>query len=295
MHERFRDILLASWGRVVAARPVLTLSVCLAVAAASLVFTAVGLEFHADRSALVDPNESWNKRYAQYKGNFPHYLDAIVVLDGAADDTRVDELARTIADRLHLNERIVSADAGFDAGAAGPTSTAGAAQDVDVEHPGEQVGPESSGPAGCTVRSVGILGAAAGPVTRLGVVVLGDFGRLWHDPVAIRRSGSQDPVVREQVHAGSGYERREPGEEGHGIELDRGGPIAPGSAELVVNAAVGCEGQALSGERRPCEVARERLASSVRALRQGHLRLQREAVEIGAEWALGPGRLGTLS
>ena len=121
MHERIRDILLASWGRVVAARPKTTLFACLLVAAASLALTATGLEFHADRSALVDPNEPWNRRYAQYKRNFPHYLDAIVVLDGSPDDTRVDELARTIADRIRNEQRIASADAGFDAGLAGPT------------------------------------------------------------------------------------------------------------------------------------------------------------------------------
>ncbi len=121
MHERIRDILLASWGRVVAARPKMTLLVCLLVAAASLALTAVGLEFHADRSALVDPNEPWNKRYAQYKRNFPHYLDAIVVLDGSPDDTRVDELARTIADGIRNEQQIDSADAGFDVGLAGPT------------------------------------------------------------------------------------------------------------------------------------------------------------------------------
>ena len=121
MHERIRDILLASWGRVVAARPRMTLFVCLLVAAASLALTAVGLEFHADRSALVDPNEPWNKRYAQYKRNFPHYLDAIVVLDGSPDDTQVDELARTIADRIRGEPQIASADAGFDTSRAGPT------------------------------------------------------------------------------------------------------------------------------------------------------------------------------
>jgi hopanoid biosynthesis associated RND transporter like protein HpnN len=121
MHERIRDILLASWGRVVAARPRLTLLVCLLVAAASIVLTATGLEFHADRSSLVDPDEPWNRRFLEYKLNFPHYLDVIVVLDGSPDDTRVDALARTIADRLHTDQRVTSADAGFDTALAGPT------------------------------------------------------------------------------------------------------------------------------------------------------------------------------
>lgn len=121
MHERYRDILLASWGRAVAARPVMTLIVCLLVAAASLTLTATGLEFHADRSALVDPNEPWNKQFVQYKRNYPHYFDAIVVLQGAPDDTDVDDLARTIAARLRADDQVANADGGFDVGAAGPT------------------------------------------------------------------------------------------------------------------------------------------------------------------------------
>ncbi len=171
MHERFRDILLASWGRVVAARPVLTLSVCLAVAAASLVLTAVGLEFHADRSALVDPNESWNKRYAQYKRNFPHYLDAIVVLDGASDDTRVDDLARTIADRIRKDDSIVSADAGFDAGAAGPTFF-------------RLAGPDDFGPALDRIAAARGIVAAENANAALGVL-LAQLSAAEGDPSAL--------------------------------------------------------------------------------------------------------------
>ena len=171
MHERIRDILLASWGRVVAARPKMTLFICLLVAAASLALTAVGLEFHADRSALVDPNEPWNKRYAQYKRNFPHYLDAIVVLDGSPDDTRVDELARTIADRIRDEQQIASADAGFDIGLAGPTFF-------------RLAGPDEFAPALDRIAQARRIVAAENANAALGVL-LAQLGQAEGDPSAL--------------------------------------------------------------------------------------------------------------
>ena len=121
MHERVRDIFLGMWGRAVATHPGVTLLLCAALAAASLAITITGLEFRADRSMLVDPERPWNKRYAQYKKDFPRYLDAIVVLDGPPGDAAVDELARSIALRLGTDERITAADGGFDVATAGPT------------------------------------------------------------------------------------------------------------------------------------------------------------------------------
>ena len=121
MHERARDILLASWGRAVAAHPVFTLALCISLALASLVLTVTGLEFCTDRSMLVDPEKAWNKQYIQYKSDFPHHLDVIVVLDGDPGHGTVDELARSIAERLGSDDRVLSADAGFDTATAGPT------------------------------------------------------------------------------------------------------------------------------------------------------------------------------
>jgi hypothetical protein len=121
MHERLRDSLLGAWGRGVASRPWITLILCLAVAAVSVVMTASKLEFRPDRSDLVDPELAWNKRYAQYKAQFPRWNDVIVVLAGSPTDRRIDDLARAIADSLSGESRIASADAGFDASAAGPS------------------------------------------------------------------------------------------------------------------------------------------------------------------------------
>lgn len=171
MHERFRDIFLASWGRVVAARPKTTLFVCLLLAGASVTLTAIGLEFHPDRSSLVDPDEPWNRRFLQYKRNFPHYLDAIVVLDGEPDDGRVDTLARTIAARLRSDEDVASADAGFDAGAAGPTFY-------------RLAGSEEFGPALDRIAAGRAIVAAENANAALGAL-LGQLGRAEGDPAAI--------------------------------------------------------------------------------------------------------------
>jgi len=171
MHERIRDILLASWGRVVATRPRMTLLVCLLLAAASVVLTATGLEFHADRSTLVDPNAPWNKRFLEYKANFPHYLDVIVVLDGSPDDTRVDALARTIADRFRTEQRITSADAGFDTGLAGPTFF-------------RLAGPDEFAPALDRIAMARRLVAAENANAALGVL-LAQLGQAEGDPAAL--------------------------------------------------------------------------------------------------------------
>ncbi|MHC4589944.1 MAG: hypothetical protein ACYTAQ_11570 [Planctomycetota bacterium] len=81
MHERIRDRLLAAWGKSVASHPVITLLVCLVLVAASVTATVLRLEFHADRSQLIDPDQDWNQQYAAYKENFPRYRDVIVVLE----------------------------------------------------------------------------------------------------------------------------------------------------------------------------------------------------------------------
>ncbi|MHC4764467.1 MAG: MMPL family transporter [Planctomycetota bacterium] len=119
MHERIRDRLLAAWGKSVASHPVITLLVCLVLVAASVTATVLRLEFHADRSQLIDPDQDWNQQYAAYKENFPRYRDVIVVLDGEPGDRIVDVLAMTVASILQNDERVKRADAGFDAADAG--------------------------------------------------------------------------------------------------------------------------------------------------------------------------------
>ncbi len=120
MHERVRDILLGAWGRAVAKHPIITLAICMTLVAGSVVLTVSHMELLSDRSKLIDPNQPWNRRYAEYKVNFPHDQDLVVVIEGPPGDPAIDELARAIADRLKADPRILSADAGFDVAEAGP-------------------------------------------------------------------------------------------------------------------------------------------------------------------------------
>jgi len=120
MHERIRDAMLGSWGRLVASRPWPTLIVCLSLAAASIVLTVHHLQFVSDRSELVDQDLSWNRRYTEYKDRFPRWDDVIVCIEGEADNERVDALARAIARHLMNSRRVAAADAGFNVTETGP-------------------------------------------------------------------------------------------------------------------------------------------------------------------------------
>ncbi|MDY7107219.1 MAG: MMPL family transporter [Planctomycetota bacterium] len=133
MHERIRDALLSRWGWLVASRPWPTLLVCVLLAAASIVLTVQHLSFVSDRSELIDQDLSWNRRYAEYKDQFPRWDDVIVCIEGAADDQRIDELARRIARQLMNDERIGSADAGFNVSETGPRLFAAAPPELFEE------------------------------------------------------------------------------------------------------------------------------------------------------------------
>ncbi len=120
MHERLRKLLMDRWARLVTTAPKTTIVLAVLLAVACVLSTWCWLEFRPDRSDLVDRDLPWNSRYFDHKDNFPRWNDLIVALDGDADDARVDELARNLADALRVSERVVAADAGYDAAEAGP-------------------------------------------------------------------------------------------------------------------------------------------------------------------------------
>ncbi len=103
-----------------ACHPALTLSIAVILAAIGILSCVNGLEFHADRSELVDSERPWNKQYATYKENFPRWDDLIVVVDGEPGEVVVDNLARSIANELRQSGIAISAHAGFDLGQTGP-------------------------------------------------------------------------------------------------------------------------------------------------------------------------------
>jgi hopanoid biosynthesis associated RND transporter like protein HpnN len=166
MHERARDALLGAWGRCVATRPGLTAALCLVLAAAAIVITLRSLEFRADRSDLVDPDLTWNRRYAEYREQFTRWDDLTVCLDGPPDDGRVDALARRIASALVADDRVVAADAGFDVSETGPRLFAAAPeiQFAEVLAEIEQAKPIIAAPNATTAlaTTLGRMQAAAG-------------------------------------------------------------------------------------------------------------------------------------
>jgi len=76
-----RERLLLEWADISTGKPALVLLVSFILAAISIGFAATSLRFDPDRSRLIDPNLPWQKRYATYKRNFPHWEDAVVVVD----------------------------------------------------------------------------------------------------------------------------------------------------------------------------------------------------------------------
>ena len=75
---------------------------------ASAVLTVERLEFRADRSNLVNPDLEWNKRYADYKADYPRWNDVIICLQGPPEDRRIDELARHLAQELRAEAFIMA-------------------------------------------------------------------------------------------------------------------------------------------------------------------------------------------
>ncbi len=80
MHEPLRQRLLESWARLVTRRPAATLAIFALLSIVSIAFTAMRLEFQADRSLLVDADLEWNARYLDYKRTFPRWDDLLIVI-----------------------------------------------------------------------------------------------------------------------------------------------------------------------------------------------------------------------
>ncbi len=112
-----RDRLFSAWARAVTARPLPVLLLCVALAAASVVYTVRNLEFRSDRSELVDPTLPFQQRYADFRARFPRWDDAVVVVDTAtASSSAVAELyLAALEARLRADERFSAVTAGFTA------------------------------------------------------------------------------------------------------------------------------------------------------------------------------------
>jgi hypothetical protein len=101
------------------------------------------------------------------------------------------------------------------------SATGGAFEDVDGEHPAQQIGP------GVTARDAT---SACGGRGR-GRAGSGGVGR--DDTIAPPGAGGEHAVVADQVGARRRDERDEALQELLRLEEDRGGPVAPAMAEAV--------------------------------------------------------------
>lgn len=113
--ESWRDGLLLGWARMVTRRPRLSLALCVLLAVVSAVYAATTLGFESDRSALIDPELPWQRRYAEFKAQFPRWDDAVVVVETGGDpnDPRIGAFLDSLADRLRADGRFPSVTVGF--------------------------------------------------------------------------------------------------------------------------------------------------------------------------------------
>ena len=106
-----RYAILGRWARLVCDHPLLTVSLSVLLAALSLGLTATRLTFQSDRSDLVDPALGWQKRYADYKRDFPDWNDLTVVV--AADDPAAEPFADALAAVLRQDPLVGEVNNGF--------------------------------------------------------------------------------------------------------------------------------------------------------------------------------------
>ena len=91
-----RNTLLSAWAHVVTSHPWKCLGIGVILAAIALGFTLTNLEFRSDRSELVDPSLDWQQAYASYKRQFPHWSDAVVVVERLNVEANPDADARFV-------------------------------------------------------------------------------------------------------------------------------------------------------------------------------------------------------
>lgn len=119
-HPVGRERFLVVWARLATSHPWLVLLCGLILAALSIFYTLGNLQFRSDRSDLIDSSLAWQRRYAQYKAQFPHWDDAVVVIDrGTAPDASVaDAFVDALEARLSEESGVGRVDGGFDRAAA---------------------------------------------------------------------------------------------------------------------------------------------------------------------------------
>ena len=122
MWDRARFLILGWWSRLVSRRPGWVLAVTGALALVSIVIAAGQLRFESNRNALIDDDLSWNRRFIEWRQQFPSTSDLVVVVDTYDDAGRPDEQAaaraRALVDELgpelRRQDAVLDAVWGFD-------------------------------------------------------------------------------------------------------------------------------------------------------------------------------------
>ncbi len=165
MH-RARDAALSAWARFVAHRPKTTIAIVLLIALASGVLAAARLGFRSDRSDLIDPTLSWQRRYAEFRDAFPRWDDAIVVIDAksAPDGAALETYLGALQARLDADPRIARADLGFptDSAPAGLILTLPPEKLLPIAEDLQRAGPVIASPSLGHLLSLSTLGQRMG-------------------------------------------------------------------------------------------------------------------------------------
>jgi hypothetical protein len=159
-----------------------------------------------------------------------------------------------------------------------PAATAGAGEDIEVEHAAHQCGPRPR------ARGAGAAGASV-DVVRVQVECGASVADDLPAPASPR---GEEAVIHKQVDRGPGNDGGELLQEFDGLEEEVGRSIAPHRLEFDEDAPVGAEADAVLGKRGAEEIATELLAPGGRDRWGGpDVGVEVEAVELGRARAAG--------
>lgn len=130
MFERFRKSVLERWSLVISKKPWWVITIAVAVAAASVVVTALNLQFQANRNDLLSRSLPWNQRFIEWGETFAGNDDLFVVVDShnamGEPDEQADRSARKLVDelgpRLAANPDVEQVVWGFDTSSISPAA-----------------------------------------------------------------------------------------------------------------------------------------------------------------------------
>ncbi|MBL8746954.1 MAG: MMPL family transporter [Phycisphaerae bacterium] len=94
----------------------MTLIIAALLCVVSVGITIGGLTFRSDRSDLIDPSLSWQRRYTEYRAKFPRWDDVAVVIDlgeSAESRERGGAFIAALESRLKTSEKFSAVTAGF--------------------------------------------------------------------------------------------------------------------------------------------------------------------------------------